>query len=274
MDANADTGGQPVFRLVEGEWICCDSAAKEGRKWITCGTCNHRVLISEKWTQEWGRETRSSTPVWVWPEPSQQTREEWLNQASKWARVFIETTAFRHGIEIEWPEGDFDLAVAEIEGKGLKNAIGVCRQSYASEGRARIRICPSMDDEVYIVHVLIHEMVHACTEGDGHRGRFPRLMKALGSAGNPTATIAGPEQSETIMAEVLPYLRPYGEIHIPYKVLKRGERGKGSRLKKIECECCGIIMRASRMVCDVVNGGPCPAMVDLSPCDGHLVVSE
>jgi hypothetical protein len=65
-----------------------------------------------------------------------------------------------------------------------------------------ILISPVIDDPVRVLGILVHELAHASTDGDGHKGRFPALVKALSLEGKPTATVEG----ERFKAEYQPLL--------------------------------------------------------------------
>jgi hypothetical protein len=210
------------------------------------------------------------------------TREGWLERAAEimypWIIGAAEAERDHREIqladgariqqyELKHPPSGFDVAVAPIE-KAQKGCVGICRMPSFHGGRARIQIAPrlsgkegSWDDETYIVHVLLHEMVHAVTEGHGHRGAFRAIMKRLNSAGKMTATYPGDVQEHAIKTRVLIHLPRYADIHTPFSVPKRGQRGVGSRMVKVWCpnELCGIIMRASGKVCEQIHMQPCPA---------------
>lgn len=210
------------------------------------------------------------------------TREGWLERAAEimypWIigaaeaerdhrTILLDGGARIQQYELKHPPSGFDVAVAPIE-KAQKGCVGICRMPTFHGGRARIQIAPRLSgeadtwmDETYIVHVLLHEMVHAVTEGHGHRGAFRAIMKRLNSAGKMTATHAGDVQEHAIKTRVLVHLPRYADIHTPFSVPKRGQRGVGSRMVKVYCpdEACGIIMRASGKVCNEIHMQPCPA---------------
>jgi len=210
------------------------------------------------------------------------TREGWLERASElmmpWIigaaeaekaqrTILIENGAKLRLYDLKHPPSGFDVAVAPIE-KASRGCVGVCRHPSFHGGRARIQIAPILSgeedswmDQTYICHVLLHEMVHAFTEGHGHRGAFMAIMKRLNSAGKMTSSSAGDVQAYAIRTQVLPHLPDYTTLHVPFSIPKRGKRGVGSRMVKIFCpdESCGIIMRASGKVCESIHMQPCPA---------------
>jgi len=220
------------------------------------------------------------------------TREEWLEAACAIMKPWVDAAVVREQevreirdknnikvvIELINPPNGFDVAVAPIE-KKMRGCLGVCRHASHHGGRARIQINPSMcgdkdtnewnvdhewhNDAVYLVHVVLHEMVHAYTEGHGHRGYFSAIMKRLNSIGKMTASLPGELQAHLIESRVLPFLPDYTDLHVPFSITERGKRKVGSRLIKIVTDC-GLILRASSKVClEIENGHPCcPACGD------------
>ena len=171
------------------------------------------------------------------------TREAWLHEASRLCVVAIKQSADDLGIELTIPENGYDVTMAPIpKGRCIGLCYGACKDR---KEKARIVLDVSLDDPVKVMHVLLHELVHAYTNGDGHRGRFPKIMKHLGSGGKMTTSHAGPEQKEWIVERVLPLLPEWSSVHSTWSFKQRGKRGKGSRLLKITCSNCDIILRAS-----------------------------
>jgi len=215
------------------------------------------------------------------------TREEWLEAACMMMKPWIDGAAIKESevrtlkdkngipvtIEVIVPPKGFDVAVAPIE-KASRGCLGICRHATFHNGRARIQLNPKMtgdetknswniphgNDATYLVHVLLHEMVHAYTEGHGHRGYFSAIMKRLNTAGKMTSSIPGDMQAHLIDTRVLPFLPLYSDLHVPFEIVPRGKRGAGSRLLKMVTGC-GLIMRASYMVVEEIMLGEqlCPA---------------
>jgi hypothetical protein len=176
------------------------------------------------------------------------TREAWIQEMSGPMDAAIRFAAEDLGIELEPHEGGFDFACAPITHS--RRCIGVCRHAEYHNQKARIQIDTSIEDPFLMCHILLHEMVHAFLPSDGHRGRFPKIMRRLNSVGKMTASNYGWEQMAWFDM-LLDNIRPWKEVHPkPFKVTPRGQRGKGSRL--IKCECpyadCGAIMRVSQKV--------------------------
>ena len=124
-----------------------------------------------------------------------------------------------------------------------KNGKHEIRISPALGGKDR----PTVTDTVQVSYVLLHELVHVATPGQGHRGNFPRICKVLGFKGKPTANFAPKNERlwydirQKVIDEIGLY--PHRQVELPPK---RGQRGIGSRLIKCECMSCGCIIRLSR----------------------------
>jgi hypothetical protein len=107
-----------------------------------------------------------------------------------------------------------------------------------------------------VADILLHEMIHTCFPMDGHRGGFRALAVAVGLQNPMTATTASDALAQRIKKEVVNVLGKYP--HKPVKLIPRGQRGKGSRSIKAQCEDCGCVIRISRTwirIADDKNGG-------------------
>jgi hypothetical protein len=111
----------------------------------------------------------------------------------------------------------------------------------SSDQTHEILISPVIDDPVRVLGILVHELAHASTDGDGHKGRFPALVKALSLEGKPTATVEG----EKFKAEYQPLLDDLGAY--PHAKLNAGVNRKvqGTRMLKAACPDCGYTVRLS-----------------------------
>jgi hypothetical protein len=113
------------------------------------------------------------------------TREDWLAQAIAELRPVF--SALNHPL----PD---NIRVAcgfpSSNARSAKNrAVGEHWSARASADQTHeILISPVIDDPVRVLGILVHELAHASTDGDGHKGRFPALVKALSLEGKPTAT--------------------------------------------------------------------------------------
>lgn len=123
------------------------------------------------------------------------TREAWLNQAV----AELDTLFVNEGhdlpdvrVSIGWPHG------------GRANTIGQCfPPTMAADEVAQVFISPVLADPVRILDVLLHELVHAVNHAAGDHGHgkcFSAIAKPLGLTGKMTATEAGPELREKLVA--------------------------------------------------------------------------
>lgn len=118
------------------------------------------------------------------------TREEWLHAAANVIREWFPE-------EFPVPE---KIRLSVGFAKGAKtNSIGWCyRKSAAEDEIHQIFVSPSLTDTVEILAVLVHEMVHAATDGHGHDKVFGKVARALGLEGKLTATVAGEELAKDL----------------------------------------------------------------------------
>jgi hypothetical protein len=133
-----------------------------------------------------------------------QTREDWLAQA-------IATNCVPCSLlsTIRCPTTSGLLVAFPAVTPGLPRtvplvSIGLPRLLLTSTHE--ILISPVVDDVFRVLGILVHELAHASTDGDGHKGRFPALVKALSLEGKPTATTEGAK----FKAEYLPLLEDLG----------------------------------------------------------------
>lgn len=98
-------------------------------------------------------------------------------------------------------------------------------------------------DSARVADVLLHEMIHTCATRAGHGGAFKQIATNIGLRGKMTATVASDDLRERIWDDVVSVLGryPHKSVHL----VPRGQRGKGSRLKKAECLKCGFNFRTT-----------------------------
>jgi hypothetical protein len=98
-----------------------------------------------------------------------------------------------------------------------------------------------MDDPYEVWGVLVHELCHAATDGDGHRGRFPTAARSLWLEGKPTATTIGTDFRVNLQS-VVESLGDY-----PHAALNVGAQKKtqSTRMLKAVCPACGYTLRLS-----------------------------
>jgi hypothetical protein len=114
------------------------------------------------------------------------------------------------------------------------------------EGGKAILISPALHKPMDIMHVLLHEMLHAAlAAGVGHGAKFSQLCKRVGLVKPWTATTPGPELTAKLEA-ILKKLPEWPEGSLVIRPKETGRQLKG------ECDC-GRILRGSRKL---FNDGP------------------
>lgn len=112
------------------------------------------------------------------------TREEWLHKAIKEMRPWFEEKGF------PLPK-KMGISCGFVKGRGDKG-IGQCWDpSHTSDETTHMFICPTQDNPLRVLDILLHELIHAavgCKEK--HRGNFRKLALEFGLAGKMTATYA------------------------------------------------------------------------------------
>ncbi len=171
------------------------------------------------------------------------TREEWLEQAvAGLAPLFKE-----HGASVP-----AKVRVSVGFPLGSRKAIGQAFSTKCSKDDSHeVFISPKLADPAVVLHVLVHELVHAVvgTE-EGHKGEFKTLARAVGLEGKLTATHAG-EDLAVKLAKVAKTLGTF-----PHAVLepKTQIKKQGTRMLKLECPSCGCIVRTVRKWLDAYDG--------------------
>lgn len=128
---------------------------------------------------------------------------------------------------------------------GLTKVIGECWKAKASEDEAthHIFINPRLTDIVEVVATLGHEMVHAADDGEHkHRGPFLKAVREMGLEGKATATFAGAafaEWARSLDEKLGEY--PHTGL-VPLMEVKK----QGTRMLKLEADCCGYIVRTTK----------------------------
>jgi hypothetical protein len=111
----------------------------------------------------------------------------------------------------------------------------------SGDGTHEIFISPVIDDPVEAIGVLVHELCHAATDGDGHQGRFPAAAKALLLDGKPTATVVG-DRFKSEFGALIDSLGQY-----PHARLNVNDKPKqATRLLKACCPDCGYTIRVTQ----------------------------
>jgi len=166
-----------------------------------------------------------------------QTREEWLTQAVNELRPVFDSAKFPLPANIRVTCG-FPSRRARSRNK----FIGEHWSGAASEdGTHEILISPVEDDPVQVFAVLVHELAHAATDGDGHGSKFKRCVRSLWLEGKPTATVAGLKfktEFEPLIESLGAY--PHARLNVGVNAVKQS-----TRMIKACCPTCGYTIRLS-----------------------------
>ena len=184
-------------------------------------------------------------------------REQWLSECVQRLRPDFEKAGYPLPEKIRascsWPSKGGLARKARRLGEAWS---ATCSESEHCE----VFISPVLKDPVAVTAVLVHELVH-CVVGveHGHRGKFPKLARAMGLEGKMTATVAG-ETLKVRLQEVTDTIGPY-----PHAKLDKSSTPKSQvcRLLKVACVECGCICRMSRKAIDKVG---CPTCA----CGGQM----
>ena len=170
-------------------------------------------------------------------------REEWLTQAVEELR-----TEFHHvscilpekiRVTCGWPSKG---------GRGKKKrTTGECWRDRASgDKHFEIFISPMEDNPLDVLGILVHELVHTATPGEGHKKPFRDVATAVGLEGKMTATTS----SEQLLARLTRLKDRLGLY--PHAALNPDDSNKQTtRMLKIECPQCGWMARTSQKWMDL-----------------------
>lgn len=111
----------------------------------------------------------------------------------------------------------------------------------SEDGTHEILISPVIDDPVEAAGILVHELAHAATDGDGHQGRFPRLVTALHLEGKPSATTVG-DKFRAEFGALIDSLGAYPHARLNVS----GRKVQSTRLLKAVCPTCGYTVRVTQ----------------------------
>lgn len=165
-------------------------------------------------------------------------REAWLQDATSAIRkeVFeaVKLTLPPVNVSVGFPSKSALSASQRV--------IGECWQFSTSDDKvAQIFITPLLSDVKAVLGTLAHELLHAYTPGEGHKGAFKKLMPLIGLEGKPTQALPGAELAkklERIAEKIGPY--PHAKLNAGTKI-----KTQGTRLLKVECPECGYLVRTT-----------------------------
>jgi len=182
------------------------------------------------------------------------TREQWLNLALDQLRILFERKA-----NATIPH-DARVSIGFPKGGSARKSIGECWPRIRSrDGINEIFISPVVAEPLRMLDILAHEAVHAVDDcASGHGKAFKRTATAIGLTGKMTATVAGEELKAELQA-ILATLPPltHGALDLS------GRKKQPTRLLKLECDGCGMIVRTTSKWLDTVGLPSCA-------CGGHF----
>ena len=182
------------------------------------------------------------------------TREAWLNQALEKLRPWFEDRA---GVAI--PQ-DARVSVGFPGGGSARKRIGECwARSQSKDKVNEIFISPVLSDPIRMLDVLVHEAVHAVDDcQSGHKEAFKRTALAVGLEGKMTATHAG-DKLKAELERIIKILPPLTHGALDLSTRKK----QPTRLVKLECDCCGMIIRTTAKWIEQTGNPDCA-------CGGHF----
>ena len=205
-----------------------------------------------------------------------ENREAWLTETARMIYPVIDAVAQSFAKDYRpVPFEDFAFACSITSGGSTQMRKVAGEIAYAEgtgNGKHEVRVAPSQDDSVQVLGVVIHEMIHAFAIGDGHRGDFARIARFIGLKGKMTATYVekDAEKGDRLRCVVDSIINIVGEY--PHQKVRapvpRGKRGIGSRMLKIVCTDCDLVMRASGMQAEKIDRCDCP----VPGCVGYIFV--
>jgi hypothetical protein len=171
-------------------------------------------------------------------------REEWLNQAVHRLRA-----DFQEQAECELPEKiRVTCGWPSKGGRGKKNrTTGECWPCKSSEDHHfEIFISPMESNPLNVLGILVHELVHTATPGEGHKKPFRDVAIAVGLEGKMTATTS----SEMLLVR-LTLLKDQLGLYPHAAINPNSKTTQSTRMLKIECPACGWMARTSQKWMDL-----------------------
>ena len=162
-------------------------------------------------------------------------REQWLDKAVSEIRPVFEVRGFplpeKIRVTCGFPSKNARSRSRRIGEHWSPNA--------SSDGTHEIFVSPVLAESYEVLGTLVHELCHAATNGDGHKGRFPACARALLLEGKPTHATGG-EAFKQSMSELIEELGEY-----PHAAMNIGveQKKQSTRLLKAFCPDCGYTIR-------------------------------
>ena len=163
------------------------------------------------------------------------TREKWLQRAAFHLMHLL--------TPCEPVEVRVSVGLPSVRATSTKNrAVGQCwPPAKTKDGVSQIFISPVLEESVEVLAVLLHELIHALTPGEGHTGKFKVMARQVGLEGKMTSTYPSP----TLRARLQVIAQEIGEY--PHaRLLVEGREKQTTRMHKVMCRGCGYTVRVSR----------------------------
>lgn len=173
-----------------------------------------------------------------------ETREQWLQAAVvRLARLF-------KAVNIDLPPVRVSVGWPHKGGTATKGkVIGQCwKREVASDNVSQIFISPGLgEDEVKVLGVLAHELVHAVDDCEsGHKGAFTVMARSIGLEGKMTETNVGPHL-EAQLKEILGDLGDFPHAALDATEMAKQTPKQSTRMLKLEAvDCCGYTVRTTQ----------------------------
>lgn len=179
-----------------------------------------------------------------------ENREAWLHAATERLNEMI---AAKTDLK---PSKKVHVSVGFPRNDRKGKVIGQCWMKSTGGGGHNIFISPLLGSAADVLHVLLHELIHAADDCQHqHNGPFVVAIRAVGLVGKPTATVAGPE----LKAELREIASALGKY--PHRKMsgteEDGPKKQVSRQLKVECPDCPCIVRMSRKAIDEIGTPTC-----------------
>jgi hypothetical protein len=188
------------------------------------------------------------------------TREAWLMTAIEHMREWFETAGA--------PLPEMIRVSTGWSKNARKGSIGWTWISSAAEDKiSNVFITPEISDSVKVLEILVHELVHVADDCEhGHGAAFKKVAVALGLTGKMTATTATEELRDQLEAlTVIMGDYPHAKMLVGAQGGKdSGPKKQGTRMIKVECDCCGYVVRTTRKWLDMGNP-QCPSGTEMVP---------
>ena len=169
-------------------------------------------------------------------------RENWLNVGVMELAPLFEAYGYPLPDKIR-----VSCGFPSVKARSINKAIGEHHApANSKDGTHEIFVSPVIDDPYQVFGVLIHELCHSATVGDGHKGRFPKVIRKFHLEGKPTATTVG----DTFKSNFQALVESLGQYpHAELSVFTR--KTQSTRMLGAVCPSCGYKVRLAKKWADI-----------------------